>query len=196
MACTGGSTTIAKTMAALATISAVERESAAAIAEIRGGEYVELSATARIEEHAMNILGSILEKVLGKTPASSAAATPAASVPKASGPTKADGATNAAPSAPASTSAPVQPGPSVDVAAVLDDLSDKTTEKLDWRHSVVDLMKLLSIDSSLAARKELAKELHYDGDTSNSSSMNIWLHKQIMAKLAANGGKLPEDLKS
>jgi len=144
----------------------------------------------------MNILGSILEKVLGKTPASSAAAPPAASVPKASGPTKADGATNAPPSAPASTSAPVQPGPSVDVAAVLDDLSDKTTEKLDWRHSVVDLMKLLSIDSSLAARKELAKELHYDGDTSNSSSMNIWLHKQIMAKLAANGGKLPEDLKS
>ena len=144
----------------------------------------------------MNILGSILEKVLGKTPASSAAAPPAASVPKASGPTKADGATNAPPSAPASTSAPVQPGPSVDVAAVLDDLSDKTTEKLDWRHSVVDLMKLLSIDSSLAARKELAKELHYDGDTSNSASMNIWLHKQIMTKLAANGGKLPEDLKS
>jgi hypothetical protein len=144
----------------------------------------------------MNILGSILEKVLGKTPASSAAATPAASAPKAGGPTKAGGAANAAPSAPASTSAPAQPGPSVDVAAVLDDLSDKTTEKLDWRHSVVDLMKLLSIDSSLAARKELAKELHYDGDTSNSASMNIWLHKQIMAKLAANGGKLPEDLKS
>ena len=143
----------------------------------------------------MNILGSILEKVLGKTPASSAATTPAASVPT-SGPTKADGATNAAPSAPASTSAPVQPGPSVDVAAVLDDLSDKTTEKLDWRHSIVDLMKLLSIDSSLAARKELANELHYDGDTSNSASMNVWLHKQIMAKLAANGGKLPEDLKS
>ena len=144
----------------------------------------------------MNILGSILEKVLGKTPAPSAAATPAASAPKAGGPTKAGGAANAAPSAPASTSAPVQPGPSVDVAAVLDDLSDKTTEKLDWRHSVVDLMKLLSIDSSLAARKELAKELHYDGDTSNSASMNIWLHKQIMTKLAANGGKLPEDLKS
>jgi hypothetical protein len=84
----------------------------------------------------------------------------------------------------------------VDVAAVLDDLSDKTTEKLDWRHSIVDLMKLLSLDSGLAARKELANELHYDGDTSNSASMNIWLHKQIMVKLAANGGKLPEDLKS
>jgi hypothetical protein len=104
--------------------------------------------------------------------------------------------TNAAPSAPAPTSSSAPPGPAVDVAAVLDDLSDKTTEKLDWRHSIVDLMKLLSVDSSLLARKELAKELHYDGDTSNSASMNIWLHKQIMTKLAANGGKLPEDLKS
>jgi len=86
-------------------------------------------------------------------------------------------------------------GPSVDVAAVLDGLNDKATEELDWRHSIVDLMKLLSIDSSLTARKELAKELHYDGDMSNSASMNIWLHKQIMVNLAANGGKLPDDLK-
>jgi hypothetical protein len=144
----------------------------------------------------MNILGTIMEKVLGKAPASPPAAAPAAPSPKASGPTKANGATNAASSAPASTSPSMQPGPSVDVAAVLDDLSDKTTEKLDWRHSIVDLMKLLSIDSSLAARKQLANELHYDGDTSDSASMNIWLHKQIMSKLAANGGKLPEDLKS
>src|ERR1700730_3700932 len=138
----------------------------------------------------MSILGTIMEKVLGKGPASPAAAAPAASSPKASGPTY------AARSAPDSTSPSRQPGPSVDVAAVLDDLSDKTTQKLDWRHSIVDLMKLLSIDSSLAARKQLANELHYDGDTSNSASMNIWLHKQIMAKLAANGGKLPENLKS
>ncbi|MDQ6867625.1 MAG: DUF3597 domain-containing protein [Pseudomonadota bacterium] len=136
----------------------------------------------------MSILGTIMAKVLGKAPASPAAAAPVAPSAQASGTTN--------PPAPASTSSSVQPGPSVDVAAVLDDLSDKTTEKLDWRHSIVDLMKLLSIDSSLAARKELAKELHYDGDTSNSASMNIWLHKQIMVKLAANGGKLPEDLKS
>ena len=138
----------------------------------------------------MSILGTIMAKVLGNAPASPAAAVPAAPSAQASG------TTNAAPSAPASTSSSVQPGPSVDVAAVLDGLSGKTTEKLDWRHSIVDLMKLLSLDSSLAARKELANELHYDGDTSNSASMNIWLHKQIMAKLAANGGKLPEDLKS
>jgi Domain of unknown function (DUF3597) len=137
----------------------------------------------------MSILGTIMSKILGKAPASPAAAARAA--PSA----QTGGMTNAAPTAPAPTSS-VQPGPSVDVAAVLDDLNDKTTEKLDWRHSVVDLMKLLSIDSSFAARKELAKELHYDGDTNNSTSMNIWLHKQIMVKLAANGGKLPDDLKS
>jgi len=144
----------------------------------------------------MSILGTIMEKVLGKAPASPAAAAPHAPSPKASGPTTASGATNTAPSAAASASPSMQPVPSVDVAAVLDGLNKKTAEKLDWRHSIVDLMKLLSIDSSLAARKELANELHYDGDTSNSASMNVWLHKQIMAKLAANGGKLPEDLKS
>ena len=136
----------------------------------------------------MSILGTIISKILGKAPASPAAAVPAAPSAQASG------TTSAAPSAPAPASSPPPPGPSVDVAAVLDDLSDKKTEKLDWRHSIVDLMKLLSIDSSLAARKELAKELHYDGDTSNSASMNIWLHKQIMVILAANGGKLPSDL--
>jgi hypothetical protein len=138
----------------------------------------------------MSILGTIVSKVLGKAPASPATAAPAAPSAQASG------TTNPAPPTLAPTSSSAPPGPSVDVAAVLDDLSDKTAEKLDWRHSIVDLMKLLSIDSSLAARKELAHELHFDGDTSNSASMNIWLHKQIMVKLAANGGKLPDDLKS
>jgi hypothetical protein len=69
-------------------------------------------------------------------------------------------------------------------------------QKLDWRHSIVDLMKLLDLDSSLSARKELAKELHYTGDTNDSAAMNIWLHKQVMRKLADNGGKVPEDLKN
>ncbi|MCI0735474.1 MAG: DUF3597 domain-containing protein, partial [Beijerinckiaceae bacterium] len=79
--------------------------------------------------------------------------------------------------------------------AVLDALKEKATQELDWKHSIVDLMKLLSLDSSLAARKELAKELHYGGDTSDSATMNVWLHKQIMKNLAANGGKLPDELK-
>ncbi len=83
----------------------------------------------------------------------------------------------------------------VDVAAVLTALAAKSKEKLDWRKSIVDLMKLLGLDSSLTARKELAKELHYTGDTNDSATMNIWLHKQVMQKLAENGGKVPDDLK-
>ena len=87
-------------------------------------------------------------------------------------------------------------GSSVDVETILNEAVKKSGQKLDWRHSIVDLMKALDIDSSLSARKDLAKELGYTGDTSDSASMNIWLHKQVMAKLAANGGKVPDDLKS
>jgi len=68
------------------------------------------------------------------------------------------------------------------------------SQKLDWRHSIVDLMKLVGIDSSLNARKTLAQELHYTGDTNDSAAMNIWLHKQVMQKLGENGGKVPPDL--
>jgi hypothetical protein len=85
--------------------------------------------------------------------------------------------------------------PMVDVAPILDKAVAAKGEKLEWRTSIVDLMKALDIDSSLSARKELAKELKYDGDTNDSAKMNIWLHKQVMTKLAANGGKLPDDLK-
>lgn len=87
------------------------------------------------------------------------------------------------------------PAQTVDVAPILDAAVKAKGEKLEWRTSIVDLMKALDIDSSLAARKELAKELNYTGDTNDSASMNIWLHKQVMTKLAANGGKLPADIK-
>ena len=83
----------------------------------------------------------------------------------------------------------------VDVADILDELKSKTKEELRWRTSIVDLLKLLSLDSSLDSRKELAKELKYEGNMSDSASMNIWLHKQVMTKLAQNGGVVPEDLK-
>jgi len=85
--------------------------------------------------------------------------------------------------------------PQVDVTAVLDGLASKSSEKLDWRHSIVDLMKLVGMDSSFSARKALAADLQYKGDTNDSASMNIWLHKQVMQKLAENGGKVPEELK-
>ena len=84
----------------------------------------------------------------------------------------------------------------VDVEAVLTARAAQNSQKLDWRRSIVDLMKLLDLDSSFAARKELAKELGYTGDSSDSASMNVWLHKQVMAKLAASGGKVPEDLRT
>jgi hypothetical protein len=87
-------------------------------------------------------------------------------------------------------------GAQVDVSAILTKLAAEKTEKLDWKRSIVDLMKLLDLDSSLTARKELAKELHYSGDTSDSAAMNIWLHKQVMQKLAENGGKVPDELKA
>ena len=82
----------------------------------------------------------------------------------------------------------------VDVSAVLNDLAAKHTEKLDWKKSIVDLMKLVEMDSSLSARKELATELQYRGDMSDSASMNIWLHKEVIKQLAANGGKVPQEL--
>jgi hypothetical protein len=83
----------------------------------------------------------------------------------------------------------------VDVAPILDQAVKTKGEKLEWRTSIVDLMKALDIDSSFSARKELAKELGYTGDSNDSASMNIWLHKQVMTKLAANGGKLPPEIK-
>ena len=85
-----------------------------------------------------------------------------------------------------------KPGAAVDVAANLDALAKKSKEKFDWRKSIVDLMKLLNLDSSLASRKELAKELGYTGNMNDSAAMNTWLHKQVMTKLAANGGKVPD----
>ena len=129
----------------------------------------------------MSIFGTIMSAIFGK----SAQAAPAGSAPSApaAAPAGAPPAASAAPSAP------------VDVAAIMDDLAGKAGQKLDWRKSIVDLMKLLDLDSSLGARKELAKELNYSGDMNDSATMNIWLHKQVMTKLAENGGKVPADLK-
>jgi hypothetical protein len=88
---------------------------------------------------------------------------------------------------------PAAPMDIVDVEAILSGMPQ--SQNLNWRTSIVDLLKLLNLDSSLQSRKELAAELDYNGDTSDSASMNIWLHRQVMNKLAANGGKVPADLK-
>lgn len=112
-------------------------------------------------------------------------------------------AANAAPAggegakaAPAAAGVPAAaPASTVDVTRMLDDMAGKAGQKLNWRQSIVDLMKLLDLDSSLSARKELAKELNYTGDINDSATMNVWLHKQVMSKIAANGGKVPDELR-
>jgi hypothetical protein len=127
---------------------------------------------------------SIFGKIMGAIFGTKADAAPASGGAAAG--TGSSGSSGGAAAAPAAT---------VDVAPILDQAVKAKGEKLEWRTSIVDLMKALDIDSSFAARKELAKELGYTGDSNDSASMNIWLHKQVMTKLAANGGKLPPDIK-
>jgi hypothetical protein len=137
----------------------------------------------------MGILSNIFGKIFPSSHAAPAPASPSPSPGNAAPASEAAGTS----SAPAAASAPpVQP---VDVEAILNEKAQKNPQKLNWRTSIVDLLKLLDLDSSLGARKELAQELNYSGDTNDSASMNIWLHKQVMNKLAANGGKVPADLK-
>ena len=146
----------------------------------------------------MSIFGNIVSKIFhhADAPAQVAAADAPASAATASDPAPAGAGATTPPAGGAPTaSASATPGAGVDVSAVLEGLAAKNSQKLDWRHSIVDMMKLLDLDSSLSARKELATELHYSGDTDDSASMNVWLHAQVMKKLAENGGKVPDDLK-
>ena len=135
----------------------------------------------------MSVFGKIMSAIFGSkaeaAPAPSATASPAAPSTTA----------EAAPSITPTAGAGAQQ--SVDVEAVVSGFAAKKKEKLDWRHSIVDLMKVLDLDSSLAARKELATELGYSGKLDGSAEMNLWLHKAVMKKLAENGGKVPADLK-
>jgi 3-oxoacyl-ACP reductase-like protein len=141
----------------------------------------------------MSVLGSLMSKILGNSAREEAAkenATMAASraaAPAAPAPSK--GAPAAPPKAWTATTPPV-----VDVELVLETKAAGAGQKLDWRHSIVDLMKLVGIDSSLANRRELAKELGYTGDTNDTATMNIWLHKQVLRKLSENGGRVPAGL--
>jgi 3-oxoacyl-ACP reductase-like protein len=139
----------------------------------------------------MGLFNKLMSKIFGHAaPATTASASQAATAAPAAGGTPQTPAA-AGSSAPAPAAAPV-----VDVAAVLNDLAKKNPEKLDWRKSIVDLMKLVGMDSSLTARKQLATELHFTGDMNDSASMNVWLHKQVLKKLAENGGKVPPELLS
>jgi len=131
----------------------------------------------------MSVLGNIMGAIFGHGSAqASASPTVAPATPKA------QASASPTPAAPKAQT--------VDVAAIVDNAAASKGEKLAWRTSIVDLMKALGLDSSLAARKELARELHYTGNINDSAAMNVWLHKQVMSKLAENGGKLPADIKT
>lgn len=128
----------------------------------------------------MSIFGAIKDAIWGKAKA----ATPA--------PAAAPAAT--AEPAPAAGAAPAPAPEPVNVTALLDDLQSHNDEKLNWRVSIVDLMKLIGLDHSLTNRQQLADELGYTGEKNGSAEMNMWLHRQVMTKLAENGGTIPEEL--
>ena len=159
----------------------------------------------------MSVFGSIMSAIFGGGQAAGTqSAQPAAASspsPSSAGSAGSTGAGTTAQGGGASAAAPAGTGGgsgggsgggaggSVDVAAVLEQRASEKDEELDWRRSIVDLMKVLDLDSSLSARKALAQELHYTANTNDSAAMNMWLHKQVMQKLAENGGRVPEELK-
>jgi len=130
----------------------------------------------------MSILGNILGKIFNRD--------------------KDRPASPSAPSQPAPTASPVQPpvtaaaatapqpAPAVDVDGILDFMNEQRDQKLNWRTSIVDLMKLTGMDASLEERRELANELGYPGNTADSAEMNIWLHRQVIARIRADGGQI------
>jgi hypothetical protein len=147
----------------------------------------------------MGILSNIFHKIF---PPSHPAVTQGTQAPAGAAPAAAPDAQQNIPTPqaqPQTTAAATGPATTlnqqVDVEQILTDKQKQSGQQLNWRSSIVDLLKLLDLDSSLQSRKELAAELHYTGDTNDSASMNVWLHRQVMNKLAANGGKVPADLK-
>ena len=127
----------------------------------------------------MSILGKIMGSIFKRKPEAPTAAAPTPAAP------------TAPPAPPVTNAAATAPQPqSVDVDGILDFMNEQRDQKLNWRTSIVDLMKLTGMDSSLAERKELAGELGYTGDTSDTATMNVWLHKQVIQKIKDNGGQI------
>jgi hypothetical protein len=148
----------------------------------------------------MSVFGNIMSSIFGHGAKAQPSAPAASTGPAVAGANTPPAPRSESPSHGSGTPT-ASPGPAgaaqsqPDVEAILTQLASQNKERLDWRRSIVDLMKLLNLDSSLSARKQLAKELHYTGNTNDSAAMNVWLHKQVMIKLAENGGKVPDELK-
>jgi len=145
----------------------------------------------------MGIFDKIKHAIFGEAKAAPVTAAAPAKTETAAAASPAPAPAAAAPAASAAP-APAAPAPaaaaSVDIVPILDAAAKKSGQKLDWRRSIVDLMKAVGMDASLAERKELAAELGYTGDTGDSAKMNMFLHKALMKRLSENGGKVPADL--
>lgn len=141
----------------------------------------------------MGLLSNLMSKIFSHAGTNVAVTTGASAAP-ATGPSTPSAQSAVPPAAASPPAGPATPSKAVDVTAILDGLAAKNPEKLDWKKSIVDLMKLVGMDSSFKARKELAKELNYTGDPNDSAAMNVWLHKQVLIKISENGGKVPEHL--
>ena len=139
----------------------------------------------------MSVFDSIKNAIFGRSASAASTPAPAATAP----PPPSSPASTAFTQPAAQPSAPPSVPQPVDVEAILSGLAAKNPQRLNWQQSIVDLMKLLGLDSSLQNRTALAKELGYTGDTANSAAMNIWLQKQVMTKLAESGGKVPPSLR-
>ena len=144
----------------------------------------------------MSILGRIIGSIFGRAEAAPATAMGGAKEAISGAAASISGATASIAAVAGAAAEPVKALSSVDLVALMESKAAAAGQKLNWRTSIVDLMKLLNLDSSLAARKELATELGYTGDMNDSATMNIWLHKQVMKKVAENGGQVPADLLS
>ena len=137
----------------------------------------------------MSVFGSIASAIFGSKHAAGVTAAAGSSAPPPSSPATSVSATPAGGPA-------AKPISKADVEAIIAKLADEQDEDLEWKTSIVDLMKLLKLDSSLGARKQLAQELGYTGALDGSATMNVWLQKQVMTKLAESGGKVPDNLRA
>jgi uncharacterized protein with von Willebrand factor type A (vWA) domain len=180
----------------LQNVSAIKSTCELAAAAQRARPRAECSQRQYGQESIMSVFGSIVSAIFGSKHAAnvapSAGATPGS--PASAGASAPSG--SAASSGAAAGAAAAKPISREDVEAILKRLHDDQREDFDWRKSIVDLMKLLKLDSSLSARKQLAQELGYSGALDGSAEMNLWLHRQVMTKLAESGGKVPDSLKA
>jgi 3-oxoacyl-ACP reductase-like protein len=152
------------------------------------------------EEVTMSIFGKLVSAIFGSSHAAEPAPTSwNPSAPKPASPAAPSPSSPAAPTSSPTAATPAATGKPMsrpELEALIKKNASEQSEDLNWRESIVDLMKLFKLDSSLGARKELAKELGYTGALDGSAEMNVWLHRQVMIKLAETGGKVPEHLKA